>query len=71
MYRVSVGSTHPLVGAPSNPCLDSYDNRAAHGTKIEIWNCGGGSNQRVALIDAGELQLYGGTGDANQQWHLR
>jgi alpha-galactosidase len=67
MYRVSagsgtsVGSTHPLVGASSNRCLDAYDNQTAPGTKIEIWDCGGGANQAVTITAAGELRLYGGT----------
>ncbi|MEU9289087.1 alpha-galactosidase [Streptomyces sp. NPDC048275] len=67
MYRVSVGSgtsvgtTHPLIGASSNRCLDAYDGQTAPGTKIEIWDCGGGTNQAVTLTAAGELRLYGGT----------
>ncbi len=67
MYRVSpgsgtsVGTTHPLVGASSGRCLDAYDNETAPGTKIEIWDCGGGANQGVTPTAAGELRLYGGT----------
>jgi alpha-galactosidase len=67
MYRVSVGSgtsvgsTHPLVGASSNRCLDAYNNETTPGTKIEIWDCGGGANQAVTITAAGELRLYGGT----------
>jgi alpha-galactosidase len=67
MYRVSVGSgtsvgtTHPLIGASSNRCLDAYDGQTTPGTKIEIWDCGGGTNQAVTLTAAGELRLYGGT----------
>jgi alpha-galactosidase len=67
MYRVSVGSgtsvggTRPLVGASSNHCLDAYNNETTPGTKIEIWDCGGGANQAVTITAAGELRLYGGT----------
>ncbi|MFE2427485.1 glycoside hydrolase family 27 protein [Streptomyces sp. NPDC059373] len=67
MYRVSagsgtsVGTTHPLVGASSNRCLDAYNNQTTPGTKIEIWDCGGGANQAVTITTAGELRLYGGT----------
>jgi len=32
----------------------------ADGTKIQIWDCSGGSNQAVTLTAAGELRLYGG-----------
>jgi alpha-galactosidase len=67
MYRVSVGSgtsvgsTHPLIGASSNRCLDAYNGETTPGTKIEIWDCGGGTNQAVTITAAGELRLYGGT----------
>jgi alpha-galactosidase len=67
MYRVSTGSatttgtTHPLVGASSNRCLDVYDNETTPGTKIEIWDCNGGANQTVTPTAAGELRLYNGT----------
>jgi alpha-galactosidase len=67
MYRVStgsgtsVGTTHSLIGASSNRCLDAYDGRTTPGTKIEIWDCGGGANQAVTLTAAGELRLYGAT----------
>ncbi len=67
MYRVSVGSgssvgtTHPLIGGSSGRCLDAYDNQTTPGTKIEIWDCGGGANQAVTITAAGELRLYGDT----------
>ncbi|MGH3378421.1 MAG: glycoside hydrolase family 27 protein, partial [Actinoallomurus sp.] len=67
MYRVSpgsgssVGTTHPLVGGSSGRCLDAYDNQTTPGTKIEIYDCGGGANQAVTITAAGELRLYGGT----------
>jgi alpha-galactosidase len=67
MYRVSTGSasttgtTHALVSASSDRCLDAYDNETAPGTKIEIWDCNGGANQKVTPTAAGELRLYGGT----------
>ncbi len=67
MYRVSVGSgssvgtTHPFIGGSSGRCLDAYDNETTPGTKIEIYDCGGGANQAVTITAAGELRLYGGT----------
>jgi alpha-galactosidase len=67
MYRVSpgsgssVGTTHPLIGGSSGRCLDAYDNQTTPGTKIEIYDCGGGANQAVTITAAGELRLYGGT----------
>jgi alpha-galactosidase len=67
MYRVSAGSgsstgtTHPFVSASSHRCLDAEGGATANGTKIEIWDCGGGANQAVTITAAGELRLYGGT----------
>ncbi len=67
MYRVSqgsgssIGTTHPLIGGSSGRCLDAYDNQTTPGTKMEIYDCGGGANQGVTLTSAGELRLYGGT----------
>ncbi len=67
MYRVSVGSgstvgsTHPLISASSNRCLDAFNNETTPGTKMEIWDCGGGANQAATITSAGELRLYGGT----------
>jgi alpha-galactosidase len=61
LLRVSTGSatttgtTHPLIGASSNRCLDAYDNQTAAGTKIEIWDCNGGANQQWNVNDNGTI----------------
>jgi alpha-galactosidase len=67
MYRVatgsgtSVGTTGALVGASSGRCLDVYGAQTAPGTKVEIWDCNNGSNQRWTPTAAGELRVYNGT----------
>ncbi|NUP48595.1 MAG: alpha-galactosidase [Catenulispora sp.] len=67
MYRVShgsgtsVGTTHPLVGASSNRCLDVNNGNTTPGVQLEIWDCGGGTNQAFTLTSAGELRTLGGT----------
>ncbi|MDN3351313.1 alpha-galactosidase [Actinomadura sp. DC4] len=67
MYRVSqgsgstVGTTHRLVAASANRCLDVFDNETTPGTKVELWDCGGGANQGWTPTAAGELRVYGGT----------
>jgi alpha-galactosidase len=67
MYRVSAGSgssvggTTEIVGASSARCLDVYNNQTAPGTKIEIWDCNGGANQKWTPTAAGELRVYAGT----------
>ncbi len=67
MYRVaagsgsSVGGTTELLGASSGRCLDVYGNQTTPGTKVEIWDCNNGANQRWTPTAAGELRVYGGT----------
>ncbi|GJF33631.1 alpha-galactosidase [Kitasatospora sp. NE20-6] len=67
MYRVSAGTgsstgtTHPLISASSQRCLDAEGDRTEPGTKIEIWDCHGSANQAVTLTAAGELRLYNGS----------
>lgn len=67
MYRVSagngssIGTTHPLISASSQRCLDAEGARTTPGTKIEIWDCNGGANQAATLTPVGELRLYNGT----------
>ncbi|WRZ16014.1 alpha-galactosidase [Streptomyces sp. NBC_00341] len=67
MYRVSAGTgsstgtTHPLISASSQRCLDAEGAETEPGTKIEIWDCNGRPNQAVTLTAAGELRLYNGS----------
>ncbi len=67
MYRLtpgsgtSVGSTGELVGASSGRCLDVYGGQTDPGTRVEIWDCGNGGNQRWTPTPAGELRVYNGT----------
>jgi alpha-galactosidase len=67
MYRVatgsgtSVGGTFEMVGASSGRCLDVYGVQTTPGTKVEIWDCNNGSNQRWTPTAAGELRVYSAT----------
>ncbi|WP_405010005.1 glycoside hydrolase family 27 protein [Kitasatospora sp. NBC_01539] len=67
MYRVSAGTgsstgtTHPLISASSQRCLDAEGDSTEPGTKIEIWDCHGSANQAVTLTAVGELRLYNGS----------
>ncbi|AOR37584.1 alpha-galactosidase [Streptomyces fodineus] len=67
MYRLaagsgtSAGSTGDLVGASSDRCLDVEGGQTVPGTKVEIWDCNNGSNQRWTPTAAGELRVYDGT----------
>ena len=68
IYRVrratsgsSTGTTHPLLGSSSGRCIDVGGNSTTAGTKVDIWDCNGGSNQGWTFTAAGELRVYGGT----------
>ncbi|OLE28553.1 MAG: alpha-galactosidase, partial [Actinobacteria bacterium 13_1_20CM_3_71_11] len=67
MYRLaagsgsSVGGTTELLGASSGRCLDVFDNETTAGTKVEIWDCNNGANQRWTPTAPGELRVYNGT----------
>jgi alpha-galactosidase len=67
MYRVatgsgtSVGGTTELVSPSSGRCAEVPGNVTTNGTKIDIWDCGNGSNQRWTPTAAGELRVYAGT----------
>ncbi len=67
MYRVSAGSgtsvggTYEIIGASSGRCIDVYAGDTTPGTKIEIWDCHNGSNQRWTPTSAGELRVYSAT----------
>jgi alpha-galactosidase len=67
MYRLaagsgsSVGGTTELLGASSGRCLDVFNNETAPGTKVEIWDCNNGANQRWTPTASGELRVYQGT----------
>ncbi|MFJ8822737.1 glycoside hydrolase family 27 protein [Streptomyces sp. NPDC102467] len=67
MYRVSAGTgsstgtTHSLISASSQRCLDAEGGGTEPGTKIEIWDCHSGANQAATLTAAGELRLHNGS----------
>jgi alpha-galactosidase len=67
MYRLasgsgsSVGGTTELLGASSGRCLDVYNGQTTPGSKVEIWDCANGTNQRWTPTAANELRVYGGT----------
>jgi endoglucanase len=54
-------SSGRLVGKQSGRCLDVKGASQANGTEIDIWDCGGGSNQQWTLTAAQELRVYGGS----------
>jgi hypothetical protein len=53
------GSNGVLRGAGSNRCLDVPGYARANGTLLEIWDCGGGTNQQWTYLSNGEFQVYG------------
>lgn len=59
-----------VTGAGSGRCLDAEGRSSRTGTRVIIWDCHGGSNQRWNLTSAGELRVFddavclGATGSA-------
>ncbi|MFU8852821.1 RICIN domain-containing protein [Micromonospora sp. SL1-18] len=53
-------STSAMVrGVPSNRCLDVPGASTTWGTKLQIWDCNGGSNQSWLLTPSKTLVVYG------------
>ncbi|GIG63529.1 glycoside hydrolase [Longispora fulva] len=48
-----------LVGVLSGRCLDVTNASQSPGTRVELWDCNGGTNQDWAPTAAGELRVYG------------
>ncbi|WP_214414624.1 RICIN domain-containing protein [Sphaerisporangium fuscum] len=69
------GSTSVLRNVNAGRCLDVPNASTSNGTQLQLWDCGGGDNQRWTLTSSGQLQVYGdkcldakgqGTGDGTQ-----
>jgi O-glycosyl hydrolase len=52
-------STSTLVGTGSGKCLDDPAANTANGTQMQIYTCGGGTNQNWTLTGAGEVRGLG------------
>ncbi|MFB4304735.1 lectin [Actinomadura sp. GTD37] len=62
VFRVSGGTPNPasrIRGVGSGRCLDVTEASQANGTRVEIWDCNGQSNQQWTSTTAGELRVYG------------
>jgi hypothetical protein len=51
--------TGQVVGAGSGRCLDVPNSSQTNGTQLQLRDCAGGTNQKWARTDAGELRVYG------------
>ncbi|HYN93028.1 MAG TPA: ricin-type beta-trefoil lectin domain protein [Pilimelia sp.] len=54
-----VGSGNRLRGAASSRCLDVPGASTTNGTRVNIWDCGSGSNQSWVQTSSRQLQVYG------------
>jgi hypothetical protein len=53
-------SSGPITsGLDSSKCVDDNGLSTANGTKIQMWDCNGGSNQDWTIEPDGTLQVYG------------
>ncbi|MEU3165373.1 arabinofuranosidase catalytic domain-containing protein [Streptosporangium sp. NPDC006930] len=48
-----------IVGGQSNRCIDVPNSSTVNGTQAQIWDCGGGTNQRFTYTAGKQLQVYG------------
>jgi hypothetical protein len=48
-----------IVGAQSNRCIDIPNSSTANGTQAQLWDCGGGTNQRFTYTSGKQLVVYG------------
>ncbi|NDU71775.1 1,4-beta-xylanase [Actinomadura sp. DSM 109109] len=67
------GDGNTIKGAGSGRCVDVPNSATADGTRVQLWDCHGGTNQQWTATDAGELRVYGnkcldaaGTGNGAQ-----
>jgi poly(hydroxyalkanoate) depolymerase family esterase len=54
------GSTGPVRATASGRCLDVPGQSTTPGTRLQIWDCHGGTNQQWTRTAAGELAVYSG-----------
>ncbi|MFF5052253.1 ricin-type beta-trefoil lectin domain protein [Micromonospora sp. NPDC000663] len=61
-----------LVGGQSGRCADVPNSATTNGTQVQLWDCGGGTNQRWTSTSGKQLTVYGtkcldasGAGTAN------
>lgn len=62
VFRVSGATPTPaptIQGVGSGRCLDVAGASPANGTRVDIWDCHGQSNQQWTSTAAGELRVYG------------
>jgi len=67
MYRVAGGSasTNPsgeIHATGAAKCLDVPNSAQANGTQLDIWTCGGASNQ-IWTLTSGQLTVYSGSSE--------
>ncbi|MFI9814152.1 extracellular catalytic domain type 1 short-chain-length polyhydroxyalkanoate depolymerase [Saccharothrix variisporea] len=58
------GTTGPLRSASANKCLDVPGQTTTVGTRLQLWDCHGGTNQQWTTTTASELTVY--TGDSRR-----
>ncbi|MEU8021862.1 glycoside hydrolase family 2 TIM barrel-domain containing protein [Micromonospora haikouensis] len=53
------GQQGTIVGTQSNRCVDVPNSTTTNGTQVQLFDCGGGSNQRWTYTSSRQLQVYG------------
>ncbi len=55
----NAGPAGPVVLAGGGRCLDDPGYRIANGTRVDIWSCTGGGNQRWTMAQDRTVRVYG------------
>jgi GH25 family lysozyme M1 (1,4-beta-N-acetylmuramidase) len=53
------GPAGPVRLQNGGKCLDDPSGRTASGTRLQVWSCNGGANQRWTVAQDGTLRIYG------------
>jgi hypothetical protein len=62
------GQGQQIVGGQSGRCVDVPNSATTNGTQVQLWDCGGQTNQRWTATASRQLQVYGNKClDANGQ----
>ena len=58
-FSWQVSSAPGPVKGYASKCVDDFSGHTANGTKIDIWSCTGGNQQKIVFAANGELQVLG------------
>jgi hypothetical protein len=64
------GHTYKIVGKQSNKCVDVPGGATTNGTDLDLWSCGGGTNQSYVATDLGGGQWQFKNTNSGKCWDM-